>query len=66
MNCLQLAVAVAQHRGHAMPKPMLYSSTPSMADEFIAAYRREGEAMKKRDDTHRMAEANKAFAHFAW
>ncbi|MHC4861549.1 MAG: 30S ribosomal protein S7 [Planctomycetota bacterium] len=37
-----------------------------LADEFMAAYRGEGEAMKKREDTHRMAEANKAFAHFAW
>ena len=37
-----------------------------LADEVVAAYRGEGEAMKKRDDTHRMAEANKAFAHFAW
>ena len=37
-----------------------------LADEFTAAYRGEGEAIKKREDTHRMAEANKAFAHFAW
>src|SRR2546423_9944057 len=37
-----------------------------LADELAAAYRKEGNAIKKRDDTHRMAEANKAFAHFAW
>ena len=37
-----------------------------LADEVVAAYRGEGEAIKKREDTHRMAEANKAFAHFAW
>jgi small subunit ribosomal protein S7 len=37
----------------------------SLADEFIAAYRREGAAMTKRDNVHRMADANKAFAHFA-
>jgi len=37
-----------------------------LADEFMAAYRKEGNAMKKREDTHRMADANKAFAHFAW
>lgn len=37
-----------------------------LADELLAAYRREGEAMKKREDTIRMAEANKAFSHFAW
>ena len=37
-----------------------------LADELMAAYRKEGNAMKKREDTHRMADANKAFAHFAW
>jgi len=37
-----------------------------LADEFMAAFKREGDAMKKREDVHRMAEANKAFAHFAW
>jgi small subunit ribosomal protein S7 len=37
-----------------------------LADELIAASKGEGAAVKKRDDTHRMAEANKAFAHFAW
>ena len=37
-----------------------------LADELMAAYRREGAAMTKRDNVHRMADANKAFAHFAW
>jgi small subunit ribosomal protein S7 len=37
-----------------------------LADEFMAAYRREGEAMAKRENTIKMAESNKAFAHFAW
>ncbi|HZZ80848.1 MAG TPA: 30S ribosomal protein S7 [Gemmataceae bacterium] len=37
-----------------------------LADEFIAAQRREGEAMTKRENTIKMAESNKAFAHFAW
>ncbi len=37
-----------------------------MADEFIAAYNREGAAMTRRENVHRMADANKAFAHFAW
>ena len=37
-----------------------------LADEWVAAYNREGAAMTKRENTHRMAEANKAFAHFAW
>jgi small subunit ribosomal protein S7 len=37
-----------------------------LADELMAAYRREGEAMAKRETTIKMAEANKAFSHFAW
>lgn len=37
-----------------------------LADEVMAAYRREGASMTKRENVHRMAEANKAFAHFAW
>ena len=37
-----------------------------LADELMAAYRGEGTAMHTREQVHRMAEANKAFAHFAW
>ncbi len=37
-----------------------------LADELIAASKNEGAAIKKKDDTHKMADANKAFAHFAW
>jgi len=37
-----------------------------IADEILLASKNEGAAIKKRSDTHRMAEANKAFAHFAW
>lgn len=37
-----------------------------LADELFAAYNREGAAMNQREQVHRMAEANKAFAHFAW
>jgi small subunit ribosomal protein S7 len=37
-----------------------------LADELVAAYKREGAAMTKRENVHRMADANKAFAHFAW
>ena len=37
-----------------------------LADEIILASKNEGEAVKKRENTHKMAEANKAFAHFAW
>lgn len=37
-----------------------------LADELMAAYNREGAAMTRRENVHRMADANKAFAHFAW
>ena len=37
-----------------------------LAAELLDAYKREGAAMTVRENTHRMAEANKAFAHFAW
>jgi small subunit ribosomal protein S7 len=37
-----------------------------LANELMAAYKNEGASAKKREDTHKMAEANKAFAHFRW
>lgn len=37
-----------------------------LAEEIVAASKNEGEAVRKRENTHKMAEANKAFAHFAW
>src|SRR3990167_4745047 len=37
-----------------------------LAEEFILAAKNEGDAVKKRENVHKMAEANKAFAHFAW
>ena len=37
-----------------------------LADELLEAYNGQGSAIKKRDDTHKMAEANKAFAHYRW
>ncbi len=37
-----------------------------LADEILSASKNEGEAVKKRENTHKMAEANKAFAHFTW
>jgi small subunit ribosomal protein S7 len=37
-----------------------------LAAELMAAYKREGAAITRRENVHRMAEANKAFAHFAW
>jgi len=38
----------------------------SLAAELMLAAKEEGAAVKKKEDTHRMAEANRAFAHFAW
>jgi len=43
-------------------KPMVQK----LADELIEASENKGPAIKKKEDTHRMAEANRAFAHFAW
>ncbi len=43
-------------------KPM----AEKLANEILMAAKNEGEAIKKKDDMHRMAESNKAFAHFAW
>ena len=71
----QIPVEVRQDRGVSISlrwirdfargkkgKPMV----ERLADELIAAYKSEGSAIKKRDDMHKMAEANKAYAHFRW
>jgi small subunit ribosomal protein S7 len=42
------------------------SMSEKLAAEVLAASRGEGNAVKKKEDTHRMAEANKAFAHYRW
>ena len=43
-----------------------HSMKECLASEIIAASKNEGGAIKKKEDTHRMAEANKAFAHYRW
>ena len=43
-------------------KPM----AEKLAEEILAAARNEGDAVRKKENTHRMAEANRAFAHYAW
>ncbi len=53
-----ILAAARARKGMAMHK--------RLAEELIAAANNEGPAVKKREDTHRMAESNKAFAHFAW
>lgn len=52
-----IITAASTRKGAAMDK--------KLADELVMAFRGEGAAIKKRDEVHRMAEANKAFAHFA-
>lgn len=42
------------------------SMANKLAGEFLDAYNNRGSAVKKREDTHKMAEANKAFAHYRW
>lgn len=52
-------IQYARSRGE---KGMVYQ----LAGEFLDAANNRGSAVKKKDDTHRMAEANKAFAHYRW
>ena len=53
-----ILMAVRERKGRATHE--------KLADELMAAYKREGTAMSRRENVHRMADANKAFAHFAW
>ena len=53
-----ILLAVREKKGQTTDK--------KLADELFAAYNREGAAMTRRENVHRMADANKAFAHFAW
>ncbi len=53
-----LLMAIREKKGRAVHM--------KLAEELLAAYRKEGTAMSRRENTHRMADANKAFAHFAW
>lgn len=71
----QVPIEVRQERGTSIALRWLRdfaktkkgkSMEQKLADEIISAYKAEGSAIKKRDDTHKMAEANKAFAHFRW
>ncbi|MDD5347130.1 MAG: 30S ribosomal protein S7 [Candidatus Omnitrophica bacterium] len=71
----QVPIEVKQERGSSIALRWIRDYAKSrkgksmedkLADEIISAYKGEGSAIKKRDDTHKMAEANKAFAHFRW
>lgn len=70
----QVPMEVVKERGQTLAmrwligfaRKMQGKSFPEhLADELIAAFHKEGAVIKKREDTHKMAEANKAFAHFA-
>jgi small subunit ribosomal protein S7 len=71
----QVPVEVRQDRRTALALRWIISYSRSRPDhtmaerlaaEVIAASKNEGGAVKKREDTHKMAEANKAFAHYSW
>ena len=53
-----LRTAALARKGAAMSK--------RLSDELLAAYKGEGTAVRKREETHKMAEANRAFAHYRW
>ncbi|MBN1286515.1 MAG: 30S ribosomal protein S7 [Anaerolineae bacterium] len=71
----QIPVEVPPRRARALGMRWLLQSARSrngrsmeekLAAEFMDAAQNQGAAVKKRDDTHRMAEANRAFAHYRW
>jgi len=71
----QVPVEVRQSRGIAMAMMWIRNYAKArknkpmeerLTEEFLEAYNKQGSAIKKRDDTHKMAESNKAFAHYRW
>jgi len=61
----RLALALRWILGYARVRPE-HTMAERLAFELMLAYKREGPSIKKREDTHKMAEANKAFAHYRW
>lgn len=61
----RLALSLRWLIGFAKARPEK-TMAERLAGELVAAANNEGAAVKKREDTHRMAEANKAFAHYRW
>jgi len=61
----RLALAMRWITGFARQRPE-HTMAERLANELMMAARSEGPSIKKKEDTHRMAEANKAFAHFRW
>ena len=71
----QVPVEVTEDRGRSLALRWLLQAARNrpgrgmatkLADEVMDAYQNAGASIKKREDTHRMAEANKAFAHYRW
>ena len=71
----QVPVQVKEHRKESLATRWIITAARSkkgrpmaakLAEELMAAYNKEGVAFKKKEDTHRMAEANRAFVHFKW
>lgn len=71
----QVPIEVSQARGNSLAMRWLRDFARKkkgkemrvkLAEELVAAYKGEGAAIKKRDDTHKMAEANRAFSHLKW
>jgi small subunit ribosomal protein S7 len=61
----RLALALRWILGYARVRPE-HTMAERLAFELMLAYKHEGPSIKKREDTHKMAEANKAFAHYRW
>ena len=71
----QVPVEVKTNRSQTLAMRWLLDATrkrknktmsEKLINELMDAYQKKGSAIKKREDTHRMAESNKAFAHFRW
>jgi len=61
-----MKVPPSPNRLRMFQSPPAATLTKKLANEFLDASNLRGGAVKKREDTHRMAEANKAFAHYRW
>jgi len=71
----QVPTEVTQDRGISMALRWIRDAartkkgrpmSDKLAEEILSAYKNEGTVIKKREDTHKMAESNRAFAHFKW
>ena len=71
----QVPVSVRQERGNTLAMRWMRTfargkkgspMTQKLANEILDAYQKTGAAVKKREDTHKMAESNRAFAHYRW